>query len=104
MIFVSRKNSIGSKSVAREVHAFLFPLFEKYAEEFNFDEDVIERIEHNFMFYTAIYLDELNIPQFNLVYHLIDKHWVTGHWCEKMKPLLLELMQADPRFDKQSVA
>ncbi len=97
MIFISRKNSIGSKSVAEELYNIIKPHIDKHAYEFS--EDFLEDIKSDMYLYRCMWFDELNIPQFNLVYRLIDKHWVEGHWCKTMKPLLLELMQADPRFE-----
>ncbi len=102
MIFVSQKNSIGSKSVAREVYNAIKPHIDEHINEFS--EDALEDINDNMYLYGCMWFDELSISEFNLIYNFISSYWITGHWCEKMKPLLLELMQADPRFDKQSVA
>ncbi len=88
---------LGSKSVAREVYSAIKPHIDKHVREFS--EDALEDINDGMYLYCCMWFNELSFYEFNLIYNLIDKHWVEGHWCKTMKPLLLDLMQADPRFE-----
>ena len=95
MIFIDDNTAVGSKKFMHELADAIRPALSKIwnAEEVaDFDLCLLQEM---------IWFDELSVKEFNATFSLIEN---LKNINQREKTELLEAMQADPRFSKQSHA